>query len=384
VKFLFDEDQELLRESARGLLARLFPSARVRELAETTSGFDPDGWRRIAELGLFSMLVPEKLGGGSLTEQGMVDAVVLAEEVGRGLVPGPFVSSNVAALALAEGGSAEHQELLLDVISGEQIVTWCHVDADAPSGAEWDPATPRLTAQADGEHVVLSGTKLYVEAADVADQLLVSADLDGRAGQLLVPVATAGVTIERHAILDLTRRLHAVTFTGVRVPASAVLPGADDAALERQLQAGAILVSADSVGAGDRVFEMTLEYLKQRHQFGRPIASFQAIKHRMADLLALLENARAATHYAALAFADDRADTALAIGVAKAYTGDAYQFITGESTQLHGGMGFTWEHDTHLFERRGKVNAALFGPAGWHRRRIWADLQGRAARKGNR
>jgi alkylation response protein AidB-like acyl-CoA dehydrogenase len=371
VNFLFDDDQELLRDSVRRLLQRDAPSAELRRLLDTDTGFNEALWRRAAELGTLSMLVPAEFGGGSLTGQGLVDAVLLAEEWGRALAPGPFVSTQVALAALSTFGSSEQRALLPHFVAGERIITWCVAEA----GAGWDPALFRCTVGADGDGgLVLAGAKTFVEAADIADHYLVAALSDNGPIAVLIPADTAGITVEPHVSLDLGRRMSAVSFSGVPVARDAILPAADAAALDAQLRLAAVLACADSVGGAQRVVEMTVAYVKEREQFGRTIASFQAVKHRCADLLVLLENARAATHYAAIALDADAPDAPLAVSLAKAYVGDAYATITGEGTQLHGGIAFTWEYDMHLYVRRAKTNEVLFGTPAWHRARSWAAL----------
>jgi alkylation response protein AidB-like acyl-CoA dehydrogenase len=216
-----------------------------------------------------------------------------------------------------------------------------------------------------------------VESAQVADHFLVTALADNGPVQLLVPSDIAGVRIEPHVSLDLSRRTSAVTFHEVHVGADALLPLTDSGAINKQLQLAAVLTCADSVGGAQRVLEMTVAYTKEREQFGRTIASFQAVKHRCADLLIQLESVRAATHYAALALEEGADDAALAVSLAKAYVGDAYAAITGDATQLHGGIAFTWEYDMHLFVRRSKANEVLFGTPSWHRERTWQTLAGK-------
>lgn len=377
MNFLFDEDQESLRDSTRGLLEKLLPPDRIRELLDSGSGLDEPAWRRGAEQGWFSMLVRPEHGGGSLTDQGLVDALVFAEETGRALAPGPFISTNVAGFAISQSGSPAQQELLPRIVSGEQMVTWCL----AEELAGWDAAKMRCSLRRTADGYTLDGVKLYVESAESADFLLVVASCDGELVEVLVPATAPGITIDGHVSLDLSRRSGAVTFTEVAVPASALLPGFDAEALERQLQVAAVLSCADSVGGAERVLERTVEYTMERVQFGRTIASFQAVKHRCADLLLLLESARAATHYAALAVSEKGEDAALAVGLAKAHAADTYATIAGEGTQLHGGIAFAWEHDMHLFVRRAKANQVLFGSSSWHRHRTWPLLQTAAINK---
>jgi alkylation response protein AidB-like acyl-CoA dehydrogenase len=370
MNFLFDDEQELLRDSARRLLQRLVPSEELRRLIDSESGFSEQLWRRAAELGSLSMLASSEHGGGSLTDQGLVDAVLLAEEWGRALAPGPFISTQVVCHALSRYGTGAQQDLLPQIVAGELLVTWCFAEEDA----QWEPADLQCSARASGDGYVLDGVKLYVEDAQLADYFLVTARSDDALVQLLVPASTPGVSVESHASLDASRRLGAVTFRDVQLPPSAALALSDDAAVDAQLRIAAVLICADSIGGAQRCLELTVAYTKERVQFGRPIASFQAVKHRCADLLILLENARAAAHYAALAVHEQAEDAALAVSLAKAYVGDAFATITGEATQLHGGIAFTWEYDMHFYVRRAKANEVLFGPPSWHRQRSWKAL----------
>lgn len=372
MKFLYDVDQRELQRSTRGLIARRLGGG-ARAVYESPDGMDMDLWREGAALGWCSMLVPEALGGGSLTPQGLVDAAALAEEWGRALLPGPLTSLNVAALALATCGSPEHQALLPDVVGGSSIVLWCGAEAGP------DPTVVTTTASPSNSGWVLTGAKSLVEHAGSADHFLVTArDGDG-VGEWLVPAGAPGVTVSQRRSLDLTRRLATVHFDDVALPAPARLPGANAAAVAHHLDVAAVLVCADSVGGAARVLELTVDYAKDRVQFGRPIASFQAIKHRCADLLIAVEGARAASRYAALAVADGTPDAPLAVDLAKAHVGEVYAGVAGEGIQLHGGIGFTWDHDMHLFARRAKLNEIMHGTPRWRRDRAGVRLASMAS-----
>lgn len=372
MKFLYDADQRELQRSTRGLIARRF-GAGARAVYESAAGMDMDLWREGAAVGWCSMLVPEALGGGSLTPQGLVDAAALAEEWGRALLPGPLTAVNVAALALATCGSPEQQALLPDLVGGSSIILWCGAEAGP------DPTAVSTTARASDGGWVLTGAKSLVEHAHSADHFLVTARAGEGMGEWLVPAGAPGVTISERRSLDLTRRLATVHFADVALPASARLPGASGAVVDHHLDVAAVLVCADSVGGADRVLELTVEYAKDRVQFGRPIASFQAIKHRCADLLVAVEGARAASRYAALAVADGRSDAPLAVDLAKAHVGEVYAAVAGEGIQLHGGIGFTWDHDMHLFARRAKINEVMHGTPQWRRARAGARLASMAS-----
>ena len=322
------------------------------------------------------MLVPVEYEGGSVTEQPLVDLVVLAEELGRELNPGPFLPCNVVADAITRFGSdVQAKEHLPRIAHGEATCAWCLSGDGSPEQSAIEVHATR----ADGGWR-LDGVARYVHAAGDATLLLVTAkDADDDAlVNLLVPRPTAGLSERAIAGLDLTRRFAEVRFDDVSVPIAAELAGGW-AVVERCLAVATVLLSAESVGGADLVFNSTVEYLKKHVEFGRTIGSFQAIKHRLADLLLDLEGMRAAAHYAALALADDLPDAPEAVATAGAYVDDTFAHLCGEALQLHGGIGFTWEHDVHLFVRRAKVNQVLYGDGAWHRERlvrlVEADVQ---------
>ena len=365
--FGFGEDQELLRSTTRRFLTEHQSLAEVRRSLEEPDLFDAGIWRQGADLGWTAMLVPAEYEGGSVTEQPLVDLVVLAEELGRELNPGPFVPCNVVADAIARFGTdVQAKEYLPRIARGEATCAWCLSGDGSP---ELSAVEVRATRAGGEWH--LSGVARYVHGAGDATVLLVTAkDAEGDAVvNLLVPRPTAGLSERAIAGLDLTRRFAEVRFDDVAVPAAAELAGGW-AVVERCLALATVLQAAESVGAADLVFTSTVEYLKKRVQFGRTIGSFQAIKHRLADLLLDLEGMRAAAHYAALALADDLPDAAEAVATAGAYVDDTFAHLCGEALQLHGGIGFTWEHDIHLFVRRAKVNQVLYGDGAWHRERL--------------
>lgn len=364
--FGFSDEQEMLRAATRRYLEQASPTARVREVASSELGYDPSVVRDGAELGWSGLALPEELGGAGGS---IVDLVVIAEELGRLVQPGPFLASTVVALSVAEYGSAaQRAEVLPRMISGETCATWCF----AEPGGVWDAEGVTLEGKASGVEIELRGTKRYVQDAQVADWLLVTARVEGVLTQVLVERDTPGIDVVPLSTLDITRRLCDVTFERARVPATAVLggPGTADVAVERQLQAAAVLLCAESVGGAGRLLELTVQYAKDRVQFGRPIGSFQAIRHKCANMLVWLEASKAATNYAALAHQDRLPDAAHAASIAKSYVGEAFAKLAGEALQIHGGIGFTWEHDVHLYLRRAKSNEVLYGDPAWHRERI--------------
>jgi alkylation response protein AidB-like acyl-CoA dehydrogenase len=366
VDFGFSEDQELLRATTRRFLAEHQSLAQIRQSIEEPDVFDPAVWRQGAELGWTAMLIPPECGGGSVTEQPLVDLIVLGEELGRTLNPGPFVPCNVVAGALARFGTEAHvTRYLPGLASGDITAAWCLSGDGSP-----EPGAVEVRARQAGDAWQLDGVARYVQAAQNASVLLVVAtDPHGAVCHVLVPRPSAGLSERTLTGLDMTRRFAEVRFEGVMVPAANLLPGGQDA-VDHCVALATVLQSAESVGAADHVFETTVDYLKKRVQFGRTIGSFQAIKHRLADLVLQIEAMRVAAHYAALAFGDGLDDAAEAVATAGAYVDDTFAHICGEALQLHGGIGFTWEHDVHLFTRRAKVNQVLYGDGAWHRERL--------------
>jgi alkylation response protein AidB-like acyl-CoA dehydrogenase len=366
VDFWFGEEQEVLRSTTRRFLSEHQPIAEVRRRMENTDVFDPVRWRQGAELGWTSMLVPSAYDGGSVTQQPLVDLMVLAEELGRALNPGPFVPCNVVADAIAQFGTKQQSEAHLTRLArGEAVAAWCLSEDGSP-----DHGAVGVRARAVGDGWRLDGTARYVHAAQNADVLLVLAtDPAGNVSNFLVPRPCAGLSERVVRGLDLTRRFAEVSLVGVHVPADAELRGGEDV-VERCLSVAVVLQAGESVGAAEVLFESLVDYLKKRVQFGRTIGSFQAIKHRLADLQVELECMRVAAEYAALALGDSLDDAAEAVATAGAYVDDAFAHLSGEALQLHGGIGFTWEHDVHLFVRRAKVSQVLYGDGAWHRQRL--------------
>ncbi|MEX2558217.1 MAG: acyl-CoA dehydrogenase family protein [Actinomycetota bacterium] len=351
------------------------PIGGIRELAQTPNGFDPTLWRRGGDLGLLSVSIPQQDGG---LGQGIAATCAVAEEVGRGLLPGPFASTIVAAHVLAAAGSREQRrEVLPAILAGDQIVTVALCDDTGP----YKPIS--AVAENAGGSYVLNGSTCPAEHADVADWLLVVARVDERRlVQFLVP-RNAGITITPHPTLDLTRRLFVVSFDGVAVQADALVGDIGVATIERAIDIASVLVAAGSVGGATRVLEMSTTHARERVQFGRAIGSFQAVKHKCANMLIALEGCRAATSHAATALDNGASGASLAASSAKSFVGDAYPRIAGDALQIHGGMGFTWELDVHLYLRRAKADHAIFGTPRWHRERL-CRLLGLATTRGPR
>jgi alkylation response protein AidB-like acyl-CoA dehydrogenase len=366
MEFAFDEEQELLRASTRRFLEKHHPLATLRSTLEEPETFNHPTWREAAELGWTSMLIPAEYQGGSVTHQPMVDLIVLGEELGRVLHPGPFVPTNVVADAIASWGSiAQQEEWLGPIAQGEFLAAWC-----ATRDGSVDTSACGVRARSHEGHYVLDGVAGYAHGATVADLLFVMAETDNEPIHLIVPTRSAGISIRAQRCLDVTRRLGVVRFDGVHVNAGANLNASAHEVLNRAVNVATVLQAAEAVGAAETLFNETVTYVKDRSQFGRAIASFQSIKHRLADQLVALEAMRAATHYAALSLGDRFEDADAAVSTAGAYVGDAFAALSGESLQLHGGIGFTWEHDVHLFVRRAITSRELYGDPSWHRERL--------------
>jgi alkylation response protein AidB-like acyl-CoA dehydrogenase len=364
----FSFGQELLRDSTRRYLEAHQPLSSLRPLLEAPEVLDREAWRAAAQLGWTSMLVPPEHDGGSVSEQPLVDLVVLAEELGRVLHPGPLVPTNVVADAVARWGSdAQRKEVLGPLARGEQLAAWC-----LAGDGSVEPDACQVRAERRHDLYVLDGVARFVHGAGVADLFLVLSWTSDGLAHLVVPAGSHGVAVGQERCLDLSRRFGEVTFGGVEVESGQVLHQDAGAVLDRALEVATVLQAAEAVGAADHLFHATVDYLKEREQFGRTIASFQAVKHRLADLLIVLEGMRAAGHYAALAVSEGLDDRAAAVATAGAYVGDGFARLCSEAVQLHGGIGFTWEHDVHLFLRRAKTNQALYGDPSWHRERLCA------------
>jgi alkylation response protein AidB-like acyl-CoA dehydrogenase len=362
-------DQKLFRSTTREFLEKEMPLTRVRELGETDVGFEPDWWRRGSELGWNSLVADAAAGGDSISGEGLVDACIVAEEMGRLVSPGPLTPTNVVLTALSEAASADgHAEVIGALMAGEAVASWAVYEP----GGGFAPLEPGVRAEADGSGYVLSGVKDRVDSGDQADHFLVTAAGPDGVLQLLVPATAAGVTVTPGLSLDLVRRYARVELDGVRVPGdSAVIPAQSaEAAVGRQIQVAVALQSAETVGALGRVFEFTVQWAFDRYSFGRPLASYQALKHRFADMKTWLEACTATASGAAHAAAGHASDADELASVAKSYIGARATDIIQDCVQMHGGIGVTWEHDIHLYLRRATVNRVMYGTPSEHRRRL--------------
>lgn len=369
--FGLSEEQEMLQQSARDFLSQECPPTFVREMYKAEDGFSRELHRKMAEQGWAGLLIPETHGGLGLK---MLDLVVLLEEMGRAAVPGPFLfSSGLFALGLMQGGSSAQKKAWLPrIASGDAIGTLALLEADD----RLDAAGVTLKAKKGREGYTISGTKMFVPFAAVADVLLVAARTSGRDEDgvtlLLVDRESPGVTIRPLDIFDRTRRVYEVEFQNVVAPKTALVGGEGEGwkILARLCDAACVALAADSLGGSQKALELAVEYTKVRTQFNRPIASFQALKHMAADIVSDIEPARSLVWYAAYAFDARPREAARAAALAKARLSDVYARTTNRAVQMHGGIGFTWEHDMHFWFKRAKWNEFAFGDATYHRERL--------------
>ncbi len=369
MEFAFTDEQEQLRAAVRRFLAERSPEAEVRRLMDTVEGYDPAVWARMAEqLELPGLIIPEAFGGGGF---GFVELVVVLEEMGRALLCAPYLSAVQAATLLLSCDDAEaRKDYLPGVAHGSTLATVALTEASG----RWDepgvtlPATP-----GGGTGWTLSGEKLYVLDGHIADLVLVAARAPAGVSVFAVERGATGFTAEPMDTLDRTRKQARLTFAAT--PARPVgAEGAGWPALARMLDLAAVALAAEQVGGAQRVLDMAVEYAGVRSQFGRPIGSFQAIKHKCADLLLEVESARSAAYHAGWAAAGDPAELPAAASLAKAYCSEAYAHAAAENIQIHGGIGFTWEHPAHLYYKRAKSAELLFGDPDHHRERLARHL----------
>jgi len=367
VDFAFSQEQEMLRRSAREFLAKECSPKVVRRLMESADGYDQALWKKIADLGWTALGIPEEYGGVGT----FLDLVVVLEEAGRALLPGPFFSTmGLAVPALVEAGTeAQKKEVLSAIAAGSARATLAFTE---PSG-RWDAGSIGLTAKQSGGGWRLDGVKVFVPDVEAADYIVVVARTRGEGEEgvtlFLVQDKPEGMAVRPLETLDMTRRWSEIRFDGVQLGADAVM-GAPDKAwprLKRALEWATSALCAEMVGGVQKVLETSTEYAKTRHQFGKPIGIYQAVSHKLADMLVLSESGRSATYYAAWTVDADAPDRSLASSMAKAYVSDAYRKVAGDGIQVHGGIGFTWEHDMHLYFKRAKSSEVTLGDATFHR-----------------
>jgi alkylation response protein AidB-like acyl-CoA dehydrogenase len=373
--FGFSEEQEMLRQSAHQFLETECAMTYVRKMMEDDTGYSEDQWKKMADLGWMGLIFPEQYGGSGLN---MADLVVVLEEMGRVVMPGPFFATvTLGGLALDLGGSEpQKQRYLPDLCAGTLKTTLAQVEETG----RWDAEGIQLRAKKGRSGYALSGTKLFVHDAHNADLLVVPARTGRKSTDgitlFLVDAKQKGVKTTLLKTMDQTRKLCEVAFDNVKVGADAVLGAVGQGwpLLERVVDRAKVALCAEICGGAQRVLEMSVEYAKMREQFGRPIGSFQAIQHKCANMMVQTESAKSATYYAAWAVANDAPDAHLAACMAKAYCSEAYRSVTAEGIQIHGGIGFTWEHDIHLYFKRAKGSEVTFGDATWNRELVAREV----------
>ena len=374
MQFVVDDEQMMLRDSVRGFLESRAPLGRVRALMETDIGYDPSVWAEMAGLGWQGLAIGEEYGGAGYT---LRELGVVMEELGRSLLPSPFLSTVIlgAGVIAAAGSEEQRSQLLAEIAGGDRLVALAVVEP----GRGWDPADIATTWRRDDEGFVVDGVKSYVLDGHIADTLVVSAlSEEGGVDLFLVESDAPGVDRRLLETMDMTRKQAEVSLSAVRLSAPARLgsPGSAPSVLDDLYDTAAVALAHEQVGGAQRCLDMSVAYAKDREQFGRAIGSFQAVKHMCADMLIRLESARSAAYHAAWAAAvGDTGELPIAAALAKACCSEAFFENAGDTIQIHGGIGFTWEHDAHLFFKRAKSDEILFGdPSRWRAR--LADLLG--------
>jgi alkylation response protein AidB-like acyl-CoA dehydrogenase len=367
VNFAFSEEQEELRRTVRQFLESKSPETEVRRLMETTEGYDPAVWKQMGqELGLQSLAIPEEYGGQGFT---FIELGIVLEEMGRVLLCAPYFASAVlAANAILNAGTdAQKQALLPGIASGDSIGTLAFTE----SNGKWDATGITMEATEKGGSWTLSGEKMFVLDGHTADTIVVVARAAGTTGTDGISFFTVrgdadGLTRTPLSTMDMTRKQAKLEFANVAAePLGA--PGSGWAAYSKTLDQAAVALANEMMGGAQFVLDMSVQYAKDRVQFGRPIGSFQAIKHKCADMLLEVESGKSAAYYASWAAAEDNDELPVVAALAKAYCSEAYFHATAENIQIHGGIGFTWEHPAHLYFKRAKSSEIYLGDATYHR-----------------
>jgi alkylation response protein AidB-like acyl-CoA dehydrogenase len=339
----------------------------VRELHAQGVSFEPAWWRRAAELGWTALLVPEELGGGSVSGDGLADLAMVAEQLGKTVAPGPLYPVSTVLAGLVDSADPQnHAATIESLIAGETVASWAVYEP----GQGWAPHEPSVTATAIDSGYRIDGVKDRVEAGAQSDLLLVVAQTDEGVGQFLVPADTPGVRIEPQQSIDLVKQYARVHFDEVAIDGDAAVGGAGEL-IDRQSQLSQVLQCAEVVGILQTVFDFTVAWALDRHTFGRPLASYQALKHRFADMKMWLEACRATTAAAVAAISARSPDAALSASVAKSYVGEMATDIIQGCVQMHGGIGVTWEHDLHVYLRRAALYRSMFGTPEEHNLRVY-------------
>ena len=362
MNFAFSDEQEELRKVVKDFLNAKSSEATVRELMETEAGYDTAVWSQMGEqLGLQGLIIPEEYGGSGYS---YVELIVVLEEMGRRLLCAPYFSTvALAANALIHSGDDDAKaEYLPGIASGETIATIAFTE---PNG-RWDESGITIEATKAGDGYTITGEKLYVLDGTIADLIIVAARTNGAVSLFAVAGDAAGLTREALSTMDQTRKQARLTFADT----PGKLIGAEGGGwpiLEQVLDLAAVALAAEQVGGAQECLEMAVQYAKDRVQFGRPIGSFQAIKHKCADMLLEVESAKSAAYYAGWCASELNDELPSVASLAKSYCSEAYFHTTAENIQIHGGIGFTWEHPAHLYFKRAKSSELLFGDPTYHR-----------------
>jgi len=368
--FDFTEDQGMLRNLAREFLTEQVPVKQVRDMMDDKRGYDTSVYTQLMGLGITPF--PEEYGGGGL---GMIEQAIILEEMGRIPYPGPYFASVIlAGTALMHSGDDNAKARYLPDLANGDLTATLAIMEDA---VDWSPEDVAMTVSRDGDNLVLNGTKRFVPFGQSVDVIIVACRAEGTSGTdgvslVAVPRDTAGLSVEPTTMLDMTSKVATLTFDGVKVPAENMIGAEGSAApvLDTVLRVAAVGAAAEMLGASRKSLEMSNDYAKVRKQFGQFIGQFQAVKHKLAEMLELVENSHAAVYYAAWALDADAADAALAASVAKSMLNESSKRVCGEAIQVHGGIGYTWEYDLHLYWKRAKHLEPLYGDTVYHRERV--------------
>ena len=370
MEFDLSKPQKLLKDSAREFLTRHCKSTRVRELMNTETAHDDQLWQAMAEQGWTSLVIPEEYGGLGAE---LLDLAVVCEEMGNACLPGAFQATLFSTALIDRAASPKQKAQYLEAIASGSLKATV---AQLEETADWDPNAISLKAVRDNGKLLVSGRKLFVPDAVTADLLIcvAASDLGNSESPVILPVSKGadGLEIKSMPSMDETRKIYEVQFNNVSVNGADVF-GADGnarGALVQATQVATVALCAEMVGGMQWILDTTVEYAKTRHQFGRPIGSFQAVQHQCADMLLMTESARSATYYAAWAVTESASNAGTAVSIAKAYCSDAFREVGNRGVQVHGGIGFTWEHDLQLYYKRSKAAETMFGDATFHRERI--------------
>ncbi len=362
MNFAFTEEQDELRKTVRAFLDSKSPETAVREQMETETGFDPAVWSQMGEqMGLQGLAIPEEFGGSGYT---FTELGIVLEEMGRALLCAPYFSTVVLAAntLLQSGDDAAKNEFLPGIASGETIATLAFTE---PSG-KWDEAGITMEATGSGSDWKLNGTKMFVIDGNTASLIIVAARTGSGVSLFTVAGDAAGLTRTNLSTMDQTRKQSKLEFSDTPAKLLGTEGGGWDV-LSTVLDLAAVGLSAEEVGGAQKVLEMAVEYAKVRVQFGRPIGSFQAIKHKCADMLLEVESAKSAAYYGMWCASEMNDELPSVASLAKAYCSEAYFHAAAENIQIHGGIGFTWEHPAHLYFKRAKSSELLFGDPTYHR-----------------